>query len=161
MNKIILLPLIAALGLAAPGSAQAPNAGQAPSPVELKGGVKLDKLVLKDGREEHVLTDPEVVVPGDRLLFSTAYRNTSAAPVKDFVVTNPLPQGVVLTPEAANALVVSVDNGRTWGRLAALAVAEGQATRPARADDVTHVRWALPLLAPGASGSFTYNAIVR
>ena len=135
---------------------------QAAQPVELKGDVKIDRLVTENGAARHVLVDPEVVVPGDRLLFSTAYRNAGAAAVRNFVVTNPVPEGVMLAPEGAGTLEVSVDGGKNWGKLAVLAVANGQGgTRPAQSSDVTHLRWTLSTLAPGAQGTLTYNAIVR
>ena len=135
---------------------------QATQPIELKGDVKVDKVVIENGKEKHVLSDPNVVVPGDKLIFSTGYRNTGAEPVKDFVVTNPIPDGVMLAPEGAGELTVSVDDGKTWGKLASLTVKDGQgASRPAQAGDVTHVRWILSVLAPGAAGKVTYHAIVR
>ncbi len=101
-------------------------------------------------------------MPGDRLIFSTAYHNTGAMVVKNFVVTNPIPQGVTLASDAKGTLEVSVDDGKNWGRLTMLTVPDGQGgRRPAQASDATHVRWTLATLAAGASGVLTYNAIVR
>ncbi len=135
---------------------------QSSQPVELIGGVKVDKLVIENGKEKHVFSDPKIVVPGDQLVFSTTYRNTSKQPVSDFVVTNPLPASVMLSPAGADAHTVSVDGGKTWGNLAGLTVGDGQGgKRPATANDVTHLRWVLPVIAPGASGKLTYHAIVR
>lgn len=155
--------LIASLAAAFLMTFAAPAAfAQDAAPVELKGEVKLDKVVVENGKERHVLTEPKVVVPGDRLVFGTTYRNVSGKPVKDFVVTNPLPAGVMLAPEGAEAQTVSVDGGKTWGRLVALTVADGNGgRRSASAADVTHLRWTLAEIAPGASGSLTYDAIVR
>lgn len=135
---------------------------QTAQPVELKGDVKVDKVVVENGKEKHVLSDPTVVVPGDKLIFSTNYRNAGAEPVKLFVVTNPIPEAVMLAPEGAADLTVSVDGGKTWGKLASLSVSNGQGgMRPAEARDATHVRWTLPVVAPGAVGKVTYHAIVR
>lgn len=148
--------------LAFAGSGSAALAEQAASPMQLVGDVKVDKQVIENGQTKHVLVAPDVVVPGDRLIFSTRYRNTGAEPVKDFVVTNPLPAGVMLADSGAAVQTVSVDGGKSWGKLPTLTVADSQgAKRPARPGDVTHVRWTLPLIAPGASGTLTYNAIVR
>lgn len=146
------------VGLAAP-AAQAAMPAQ---PVVLTGEVKVDRIVVENGAEKHVLSDPEVVVPGDRLVFRTIYHNPGAQPVKDFVVTNPVPAGVMLAPEGAEAHLVSVDGGKTWGRLAALSLAgEAGASRPATSADVTHLRWVVAQIAPGVHGAVTYNAIVR
>ena len=153
--------LITTLGCLLIATAPAVAAAQI-NPVELIGDVKVDKLVVENGKEKHVLVEPGVVVPGDALLFSTRYRNTGAAPIKDFVVTNPLPGAVQLAPQGSDQLVVSVDGGKIFGKLAALRVAGSDgAPRAAVPADVTHIRWVLPVLAPGASGSLSYHAIVR
>ena len=100
--------------------------------------------------------------PGRRVNFSTQYRNTGAEKVDNFVVTNPIPAGVMLAPEGAATLDVSVDGGKTWGKLASLQVADGKGGQRAASNaDVTHVRWTLPVLTPGTTGTLTYNAIVR
>lgn len=145
--------------LAAP--AKAPSAAPA-SPVELSGDVKQVKLREANGRTVRDMVDPKVVVPGDTLVFSTRYRNGGPLPVTDFVVTNPLPGAVMLAPDGADKHVVSVDGGKTWGTLASLQTDDGKGgKRPATAADVTHVRWTLALIQPGASGVLIYNAIVR
>ncbi|MBO9623857.1 MAG: hypothetical protein J7500_14205 [Sphingomonas sp.] len=133
----------------------------APDPVVLEGGVKLEKSVVENGVAKPVLVEPKVVVPGDRLLFTTRYANKGTQGVSNFVVTNPLPAAVRLAPEGAAGLQVSVDGGKSWGTLASLTVAEGTGRRPARADDVTHVRWTIPAIAPGGTGTVEYHAIVR
>lgn len=148
---------------AAPVAAQpAPAPAAAASPVELVGSVQLVKITEVNGQKQQELVEPKVVVPGDRLVFTTRYRNAGTQPVNDFVVTNPLPGAVMLADEDADQHTVSVDGGKTWGKLAALTVADGQGgKRPATAADVTHLRWVLALLQPGASGALTYHAIVR
>lgn len=133
-----------------------------PQPVELHGDVKLEKTVTENGASKLQLVEPAVVVPGDRLLFSTSYRNTSAAPVKNFVVTNPLPAGVALSDLGSAPVQVSVDGGKAWGALAALKVPDGKgALRAAVPGDVSHVRWTLPVVQPSAGGTLSFHAVVR
>ncbi len=158
MSKHLFLTLIAAAGLAL-----APKAALAqPGKVDLQGDVKLEKTVTENGKTEKVLADTKVVVPGDRLLFSTSFVNNGATPVEQFVVTNPLPSAVVLAPESAAGLDVSVDGGKTYGRLADLKVADGNGgQRAAEATDVTHVRWIIPAIAPRQQGKVEFYAIVR
>lgn len=132
------------------------------NPVSLVGDVKLEKTVTENGTSKVVLSDPKVVVPGDRLLFSTAYRNDGAVPVTNFVVTNPLPPAVTLAPEATASTDVSVDGGKTWGKLAMVKASDGKGgLRAATATDVTHVRWIIPTISAGGSGTVEYHAIVR
>ncbi|HQV02722.1 MULTISPECIES: hypothetical protein [unclassified Novosphingobium] len=150
-----------AVTLAFAGSAMSVSA-QAAQPIELIGVVKVDKVIVENGKEKHQLEDPKVVVPGDKLLFTTKYRNASTETVRNFVVTNPVPNGVALASDGADAQTVSVDGGKTWGKLSTLTVSDGKGgTRPATAADVTHLRWVLGVVAPGASGALSYNAIVR
>ncbi len=157
MNKIILTAATALLATIA-----APVAAQATQPIELKGDVQLDKVVVENGREKHVMVEPKVVVPGDKLVFATAYRNTGTTAVSNFVVTNPIPTGVALAQGDAPMAEVSVDGGKTWGKLISLTVAgKDGAKRAAQSSDVTHIRWKLASVAPGASGTLTYRAVVR
>lgn len=157
MNRM----MIAALGTVLAGMAPSIAMAQA-APVELVSDVKVDRVIVENVTEKHVLSEPGVVVPGDALLFTTQYRNAGTVAIKNFVVTNPLPEAVSLSAEGADKLTVSVDGGKTFGKLAALRVAgaDGKA-RPAQAGDVTHIRWILPVLAPGGSGSLSYHATVR
>jgi uncharacterized repeat protein (TIGR01451 family) len=160
INKLALC-LAAAVALAGPAM---PLAAQGTSsPITLGGDVKAVKIVTdKDGKSKTELVEPDTIVPGDRLIFGTDYANKGAEAVTNFVVTNPLPAAVQLAPDADPALEVSVDGGKTWGVLAKLTSSNPDGTkRPATQGDVTHVRWVLPSIAPGASGRLTYPAIIR
>ena len=143
--------LALAAGLAGPAFAQA---------VELKGDVKVVRQVIENGKTTETLEEPNKVLPGDKLVFTTRYTNGGAQPATDFVVTNPLPGPVKLA--RVNGFEVSVDGGRTFGALAALKAtgADGK-PRAAELADVTHVRWRVASIAPGASGEVKYFAEVR
>lgn len=140
-----------------------PLAAQNANPVTLAGDVKAVKITTDaDGKERTELVEPTTIVPGDRLVFGTDYANKGAEPVTNFTVTNPLPAAVRLAPDADPALEVSVDGGKTWGMLDTLSITSSDGTaRPATHADVTHVRWVLASIAPGASGRLTYPAIIR
>lgn len=158
MNRIrTLFALLTglALGISAPALALAGD-------VALKSDVKVDRVVKEDGKERHVLAPATKVLPGDLVVFTTQYRNTGAKPVENFVVNNPLPPAVRLADDGFGNFDVSVDGGRSFGKLAALAVADGKgATRPAQAADVTHLRWVIAAIAPGTGGTLEYHGIVR
>ncbi len=131
--------------------------------IVLDSDVKVHKTTVDaNGVEKTEMVKPEVVVPGDRLTFATLYHNTGAEPATNFVVTNPLHKAVSLASDADPALIVSVDGGKTWGRLANLTVTgEGGTSRAAGHLDVTHIRWTLPVVEPGARGRLEYPAIIR
>lgn len=153
--------LIATVGAAM--LALAPSAALAQtSPIQLTGDVKVSRVVVENGKERRVLVEPSVVVPGDALVFTTTYRNNGQEVAKDVVVTNPLPAAIMLAPEGAEKLMVSVDGGKSFGLLASLRVkdAEGR-PRAAQASDVTHIRWVVPVVPAGAQGALSYNGIVR
>ena len=158
MSKLSVVFFITAAMIAAVPAGASAAAGA----VVLKGDVKIETTVVDKGVEKTVLVTPKIVVPGNRLLFSTSYRNESAAPVQNFVVTNPVPAGIAVAAPDAASLTVSVDGGKTWGKLAALVVKDTKgAARPAQAGDVTHVRWTLATIAPGTGGAVAYHAIVK
>lgn len=160
MTKFNRIALLAAAVMAMPLSSLA---AQPANPVSLNGDVKAVKVITgSDGTERTELTAPTTIVPGDRLIFGTDYANDGNEPVTNFTVTNPLPAAVRLAPDADPALDLSVDGGATWGKLGALKVANPDGTtRPATHADVTHVRWVLESIAPGAKGRLTYPAIIR
>jgi uncharacterized repeat protein (TIGR01451 family) len=162
MNMFKKLPCLMAMALAL-SSAAFPVAAQDSGPISLSGDVKAVKIFIDaDGTQRTELAEPAVIVPGDRLVFGTDYANRSDQTVTNFVVTNPLPAAVRLSPDADTALEVSVDGGKTFGVVSSLSIANSDGTmRPATHADVTHVRWVLATIAPGASGRVTYPAIIR
>jgi len=73
-----------------------------------------------------------------------------------------VPSPVALESVGADNFEVSVDGGKSWGKLAQLTVTKpGAAMRAAQDADVTTVRWVIPVIAPGASGTLQYHAVVR
>lgn len=159
IKHFVMVAGFAATAALAPATAMAQAAA---SPVALTSDVKLDRVVVTNGVSKHVLTAPTKVVPGDHLIFSTKYHNNGTKPIEHFIVTNPLPAAVTLASDGYGNFDVSVDGGKSWGKLAALKVSDGKGgERAAQATDVTQVRWIVPAIAPGASGSLEYHAIVR
>lgn len=158
-----LKTMAAALLLTGAASLPISVQAQSQSPITLAGDVMaVETSVDAEGNEITTLVKPDVIVPGDRLIFGTDYANNGAEPVQNFVVTNPLPSAVRLAPDADPALVVSVDAGVNWGTLETLSVAaEDGTSRAATHADVTHVRWTLASIAPGESGRVEYPAIIR
>jgi hypothetical protein len=139
----------------------------AESPVTLHSEpIMLDKIATVAGQTTHTLVDPAVthdkVIPGSHLVVVTDYHNTSDKPVDHFVVTNPLPAALMLADDGMGDFEVSVDGGKSFGKLSALAVTDAKGgKRAAEASDVTALRWIIPQIAPGASGKLEYHAVVR
>jgi hypothetical protein len=72
-----------------------------------------------------------------------------------FTITNPLPRAIAYQASARDDQEVSVDGGRTWGRLGELTIG-GRLATP---EDVTHMRWRIP--PGGGQGRIAYSGIVR
>lgn len=141
-----------------------PSVVFANQPVALSSEIFLEKAVAdSNGKTRVVLTEPKIVTPGDRLIFFLTYRNQSNTPAANFVVTNPLPSAVAYDGTNDAAAQMSVDGGKSWGPLAMLTVRERDgATRNARAEDVTHVRWTMRNVIPvGGQGKFSFRGVVR
>tara|TARA_R110001599_G_scaffold57724_2_gene159014 strand:+ start:8627 stop:9214 length:588 start_codon:yes stop_codon:yes gene_type:complete len=151
-----------------------------------RADVKIDSTIMVEriettasGETVTKLLDPATVkvIPGDKLLFVNAYRNTGQNAVTGFVVNNPVHAAVALTEVVEDWALVSVDGGKNFGKLSELTVTETVATateesgetaapvqtsRPAVASDVTHIRWVLTSpIAPGASGELRFRGIVK
>ncbi len=152
---------LGALALHAPAHA-APGA-EAASKLDLAGYVMLERATTDaSGKQRLERVEPDVVTPGDRLIFGTRFTNRGPAPIEGFVLSNPVPASVSLAETPDPAVLVSVDGGATWGKLAELAVTgTGGGSRPALPGDVTNIRWVLPQIAPGQSGTLEFPVTVR
>jgi uncharacterized repeat protein (TIGR01451 family) len=122
------------------------------------------------GKEKQVLKKPSdvIVVPGDRIIFTLRYVNNGAEPASGFRATNAMPAPVQFVSVAEDWAEVSVDGGKSWGKLAELKVTAknadgtGDVVRAATAEDVTHVRWVFTTpIAPGATGSVSYRGLIK
>lgn len=115
------------------------------------------------GKEVKVLEEPQVVVPGDPLVFVLSYSNGGVEPAESFVVTNPIPAAVAYVSSDSPGAEFSVDGARSWGQLENLTVAlEDGTMRPAQPTDVTHVRWTFTQPIPaGAQGQLSFRGAVR
>lgn len=141
-----------------------PVAAFAQNDVTLTSEVLVQRIVTDGaGKEKAVLEMPKVVTPGDPLIFKLKYANTTAKPVDNFVITNPIPEAVRFAgTDSANA-IYSVDGGKLYAPLAALRVKGADGTdRIAEPGDVTHVQFTLGQpIAPGARGEVSFRGIVR
>lgn len=132
--------------------------------VALNSDVFIERISTDgDGKRKVTLEEPKVVVPGDRLVFVLNYRNASGKPADKFVVTNPMPTAVQFAEQADDNAVVSIDGGKNWGSLAELRVVDVSGEqRPARTEDVTHIRWSFNQPIPvGGSGKLMFRGVVK
>lgn len=106
------------------------------------------------------------VVPGDVVIFTTAYRHIGKEPAEKAVIDNPVPEHTVYVDGSAQGkgtrIEFSADNGKTYSAAKTLKAVKDGKTRPAVAADYTHVRWTFDKpLKPGAKGSVSFRAKVK
>ena len=93
---------------------------------------------------------------GDRLVYVVSWYRMGGTGA--FTVTNPLPRSVYYQGSADGSEEVSLDGGKTWGKLDQIRTS-GRLATP---EDVTNVRWHVAASeAAQGSGEITYSAIVR
>jgi uncharacterized repeat protein (TIGR01451 family) len=136
----------------------------AASPIELTSNIFVEKQQKKaDGSYSVNLVKPDIIVPGDQLVFVVRFRNVGSAPASNFTVTNPVPKAVAFSGTSDGAELVSIDGGKSWGKLSQLRVVNLDGTgRAALMADVTHIKWNLnQTLTAGAEGKLIFRGVVR
>lgn len=130
------------------------------SPVQFASTVFVERFVPgPGGRVSRVLERADQLKRGDQVVFVVNWR---AAAAGEFTVTNPMPRTVSFQKSSDGREEVSVDGGRTWGRLESLRVRDGAGWRSATPEDVTHVRWHVPTpVAARGTGQILYRGVVR
>lgn len=155
---------LSALLCAALTAILSPTVSVAATPLQLKSDVFVEKQIAKaDGTSAVVLEKPDLVTPGDNLVFVVHYKNIGDKPASNLSVTNPLPRAVAFNGTADGLEIVSVDGGRNWGFLKSLSVqgADGK-PRAARMTDVTHIKWNLnQQLSAGSEGKLIFRGVVK
>jgi uncharacterized repeat protein (TIGR01451 family) len=148
---------IALAALAAPVAAAGPLSMTTRMMVE-------KRVAAADGTTRTTLIPATRAVPGDRITVVLSYRNGGTAPIANLILANPVPGNVAFRGAAAGSAApeVSVD-GKTYGSLDGLRVTTPDgATRPATADDVTHVRWRLSSpVSAGQGGELAFQAVLK
>ena len=136
----------------------------AAAPVELSSDVFVEKQQKRpDGSFSTVLAKPNLILPGDQLVFVVRYRNAGSKPATNFSVTNPIPAAIAFSGTSDGAEVVSTDGGKSWGKLSQLRVTNADGTsRAALMTDVTHLKWQMnQMLAAGDAGKLIFRGVVK
>lgn len=117
--------------------------------------VRLDSSVYVERNRGPVrsLVPADKLSRGDRVVTILSWQQARR---EGFTLVNPMPRQVAYQGSAFDSEQVSVDGGRTWGRLGDLMLG----SRLATAEDVSHVRWRVPA-ARAAEGRIAYSGIVR
>lgn len=132
------------------------------APVTVANSVYVEREVaIGNGSSARVLEPARSLRRGDRLVYVVSW-SAPKAKNERLTITNPLPRTIAYERSSGGDENVSVDGGRSWGKLDALRVKDGSVWRYATPQDVTHIRWNVPpQLALAGSGRLTWSGIVR
>ena len=132
------------------------------APVSVANSVFVEREVsIGNGASAKVLEPARSLRRGDRLVYVVSWRAPKAKNER-LTITNPLPRTIAYERSSGGDEDVSVDGGRSWGKLDALRFRDGAVWRYATPQDVTHIRWQVPpQLALAGSGRLTWSGIVR
>lgn len=132
------------------------------APVTVANTVYVEREVtVSNGSSAKVLEPARSLRRGDRLVYVVSWRAPQSR-AEHLTITNPLPRTIAYERSAGGDEDVSVDGGRSWGKLEALRVRDSSVWRYATPQDVTHIRWNVPpQLALAGSGRLTWSGIVR
>lgn len=122
--------------------------------------VYVEKAPAAGLRPARLLEPAGKMSPGDRVVLVLDWR----APEKPggFTLTSPVPKALSYERSSNGMEEISVDGGRSWGRMGILTIRDPEGARLATPEDVTHVRWRIPAqTAARGSGRIAYSAIVR
>lgn len=151
--------IIAATSLLASASASALTAKQI---VEKEVVVQ-----MPDGTENVTRAPAEMVVPGERIVYTLNFTNDDAAPASDLVLTMPVPTEIKFMDGSADKVgaktVYSADGGQSFAQRSALRKvgADGN-VRSAADEDITHIRWTVAgPIAVGETGNLSFKGILK
>jgi hypothetical protein len=120
-----------------------------------ESAVDIDRSVYIERRDDGVreLEPATTLKKGDKVVLVLQWR--AAARGCGFTVESAVPRPLAFQRAGSDAVEVSTDNGRSWGRLGELRIGQ----RVASAEEVTHLRMRVPASAP--AGRMSYSAVVR
>lgn len=122
---------------------------------------------MPDGTESITRAPAELVVPGERVVYTLSYTNDAAEPATDLVLTMPVPSEIKYLDESATTVdakvVYSADGGQSFASRAGLRTTDADGnSRTATSEDITHIRWTVPgPLAVGETGMLSYKGILK
>jgi uncharacterized repeat protein (TIGR01451 family) len=142
--------------------------GAAEASMSARQVVEKEMVVVGANGEETVKRLPaDKVTPGETVVYSIRFKNDAAEPAGDIVLVMPVPEEVSYVEGSVGAagganVTFSADGGETYVARGRLTVIEGGAPRPARGDEITHIKWTLTTpVAPKAEGEVSYKAVLR
>ena len=145
-----------------------PAAPAATGNIEFKNIAEVEiETKTAEGKVEKKRSPVQKAVPGTVIFYTSTFKNISAKPAGNVVVTNPIPANTTLVASSAYGegmdISYSADGAKTWATADKLKAkgADGK-ERPAGLSDITHVKWSPKAdLAPGKVGEAGFRVVVN
>lgn len=105
-------------------------------------------------------------IPGEALIYRIRLENSGPESAEDISMVLPIDPSLTIIPDSLTGKIefeksLSVDGGKTFGRLDDLTVQENNSERPATISDATHLKIDIPLLSEGQSTRIDYRVTVK
>jgi uncharacterized repeat protein (TIGR01451 family) len=145
-------------------SAALPAMSQEEGHLNVRTIVQKEEVSVSDtGETLRRLVPATTVVPGDDVVYTITFTNTSDEVAENIVITNPLAGELTYVEGSAfgpgTTIEFSVDGGVNYGAAGELTVTEDGEVRPARTEEFTHIRWVMKNeLQAGAQGLARFRA---
>lgn len=145
-------------------SAALPAMSQEEGHLNVRTIVQKEEVSVSDtGEIQRRLVPAATVVPGDDVVYTITFTNTSDEVAENIVITNPLAGELTYVEGSAfgpgTTIEFSVDGGVNYAAAGELTVTEDGEVRPARTEEFTHIRWVMKNeLQAGAQGLARFRA---
>ena len=143
--------------------------GVAPAFADIAAEQLVEKEIItrdNDGKERTERVAAEKVAPGEEVIYALRFSNEGDAPADAVVLVMPVPAEVSYVEgsvDGQNAKITfSADRGQTYVARGRLTVSEEGEERPAKSDEITHIKWSLTDPLPAKEQrEISYRAVLK
>lgn len=139
---------------------------------DVKINVVAEKEISKmeNGKTVKKRVVADKVEPNQTIIFTVYYSNNGDEKATSVVVKNPIPKGAEYVTDSAKGkgskISFSIDGGKTFKKPSLLTYQFKQqggaaSKRKASPDQYTHIRWIIDEIPAGASGTLSYQAMIK
>ena len=119
-----------------------------------------------DGKERIERIAADKVAPGEEVIYALRFSNEGDAPADAVVLVMPVPTEVSYVEGSVGGenakITFSADGGETYVARGRLTVSEDGEERPAKSNEITHIKWALNAPMPAKEqGEVSYHAVLK
>lgn len=119
-----------------------------------------------DGKDRIERIKAEKVTPGEEVIYALRFSNDGDAPADAVILVMPVPAEVSYVEGSVDGedakITFSADGGQTYVARGRLTVSEDGEERPAKSNEITHIKWALNAPMPAKQqAEVSYHAVLK